>query len=93
MASSPETADFVLDQLGPLGRTKRMFGEFGIYMDGTFVGLICDDEVYLKPTAATAGFEVGTPYPNAKPHPKVPAEILEDAEEFRRLALETAALL
>ena len=74
MASKQSTADFVVDQLSPLGEivAKKMFGEFGLYCNGTFFGLICDDRCYIKPTEPGRQF-IGqpleaAPYPNAKHH-------------------------
>ena len=29
-----------------------MFGEYGVYVDGKMIGLICDDQLYVKPTAS-----------------------------------------
>jgi TfoX/Sxy family transcriptional regulator of competence genes len=74
MGSKQSTADFVCDQMSPAGDivAKKMFGEYGLYCDGTFFGLICDDRVYLKPTPAGRDFigqpVEGQPYPQAKPH-------------------------
>ena len=31
---------------------KKMFGEYALYLDGKIVGLICDNQLYLKPTEA-----------------------------------------
>ncbi len=52
MATSHDTMDFLLDQLTPLGNAsaKKMFGEFCLYLAGTPVGFVCDDQLYLKPT-------------------------------------------
>lgn len=74
MASKQQTADFVVDQLASAGTivAKKMFGEYGLYCDGFFFGLICDDRVFLKPTAAGRAYigepDEGVPYPNARPH-------------------------
>jgi TfoX/Sxy family transcriptional regulator of competence genes len=74
MGSKPQTAEFVVDQLSPVGeiQAKKMFGEYGLYCHGVFFGLICDDRVFLKPTIAGREF-IGVPiedipYPNARPH-------------------------
>ncbi len=74
MGSKQQTADFVVDQLTPAGeiRAKKMFGEFGLYCNGVFFGMICDDRVFVKPTAAGRQF-IGSPseaipYPNARAH-------------------------
>ena len=73
MASDLSTVEYILDQVGLRGLThKRMFGEFGLYLDGTFVALVCDNQLYVKPTPAGTALmtevRTGIPYPNAKPH-------------------------
>lgn len=42
--------NYVGDLLAPAGRvaSKRMFGGHGIYLDGLFMAIIVDDELYLK---------------------------------------------
>lgn len=74
MGSKQQTADFIVDQLSPVGqiRAKRMFGEFGLYCGDVFFGLICDDRLFVKPTEIGRQFIgkpiEGIPYPNARPH-------------------------
>lgn len=50
MASSTEFADFVVESLQPLGPVvaRRMFGGFGIYLDGVMFALIAYDTLYFK---------------------------------------------
>ena len=50
MASDPAFCDDVTDRLTPMGTVmgKRMFGGFGVFMDGLMFGLIADDAFYLK---------------------------------------------
>ena len=71
MASSPEYLDFVLDQLSGLDglTTRRMMGEYLLYLDGKLVGGIYDDRLLLKPTpgALQAGLPADIPYEGAKP--------------------------
>ncbi len=31
-------------------RTRPMFGEYGVNCDDTFIGLICNDQLFFKPT-------------------------------------------
>ena len=40
----------VLELLASSGRAeaKRMFGGYGVYLDGLFIAIIADDELYLK---------------------------------------------
>lgn len=86
MATDKSTMDFLLDQLSRLGEAsaKKMFGEYCLYLSGKPVGLVCDDQLYLKPTksgAALLGKTVeGAPYPGAKPHLLITPDQWEDAE-------------
>lgn len=84
MASQQATVDDLLDRLagaGPL-TARKMFGEYCVYLDGKPVALVCDDTLYVKPTAA--GRELvpdaaeASPYPGAKPHLALPPERWED---------------
>ncbi|MEO1815844.1 MAG: TfoX/Sxy family protein [Acetobacterium sp.] len=77
MATSKEFADYVCDQLMAAGNIscKKMFGEYGVYLDEKIVGLICDNQFFLKKTEAgqvmieehLGTVEEGLPYPGAKP--------------------------
>lgn len=85
MATRAETVDFFLEQLDGHGVTARtMFGEYGIYAGGKMVALICDDALFLRPipeAAAYLGTPVeGLPYPGAKPHYRIEAELWDDAD-------------
>jgi TfoX/Sxy family transcriptional regulator of competence genes len=72
MASSIDTVQFICDQAG-LGRRltfRKMFGEYALYLDGKVVALVCDDQLFLKPTPEGLGY-LGTvseapPYPGAR---------------------------
>jgi TfoX/Sxy family transcriptional regulator of competence genes len=73
MASDQKFVDFVLGQIQSTGdmTAKKMFGEYGIYLDGKIVGLICDNRLFIKPTDAGREF-IGNvvehpPYKGAKP--------------------------
>ncbi len=60
MAAASGFVAHVLELLAPYGRAeaKRMFGGHGVYLDGLFVAIIADDELYLKADAETrARFE------------------------------------
>lgn len=73
MASDQRFMDFVLDQIKRSGEVtaKKMFGEYGLYIDGKMFGLICDNRLFIKPTKGGREF-IGKvvetpPYPGAKP--------------------------
>ena len=50
-------ADYVVEIFEAFGtvRAKRMFGGHGIFHDGLMIGLIADDELYLKVDAQAVG--------------------------------------
>lgn len=52
MATKPEFAAFVCDQLSLAGTItlKRMFGEYGVYCEGKYFAAICDDQLFFKVT-------------------------------------------
>ncbi len=56
MASSKEFVEYVAEQLQDAGTIvyRRMFGEYGWYCDGKFLGVICDDQLFVKITPETA---------------------------------------
>jgi TfoX/Sxy family transcriptional regulator of competence genes len=74
MASDLEFVEYACDQLRGAGSItfRKMFGEYAIYCDGKVVALICDNQLFVKPTAAghaVIGKPVeAPPYPGAKPH-------------------------
>jgi TfoX/Sxy family transcriptional regulator of competence genes len=85
MASDQSFADHVIDQLRGAGRVeaRKMFGEYGIYCDDRIVALVCDNQLFVKPTEPGRAF-IGTaveapPYPGAKPH-FVVTEQLDDRD-------------
>lgn len=98
MASDQDFVDFVCEQANLAGRisTRKMFGEYALYVDGKVVVLICDNQVFVKPTEA--GKQVlGTvieapPYPGAKLYYQV-NEHLDDRTLFSRLLVATADVL
>jgi TfoX/Sxy family transcriptional regulator of competence genes len=72
---------------------KKMFGEYALYLHGKVVAFACDNQLFLKPTAAGRAV-LGTvsehpPYPGAKPYFRLD-EQMEDRELLRE-ALETTA--
>lgn len=90
--------EHVADQAGLGDRLvyKKMFGEYGIYVDGKFTALACDNSLFIKPTPAVEAlgidFPLRAPYTNGKPHPVID-ELLDDPEKLKSLLLETARAL
>jgi len=52
MASNKEFVQFIIDQVDPDCETtfRMMFGEYAIYSKGKVVALICDNQLFVKPT-------------------------------------------
>ena len=68
MASHQYFVDYVAEQLREAGtiRSRKMFGEYGLYCDGVFFAVICDDQFFVKVTPAG---EVAFPsLPKAPPY-------------------------
>ena len=98
MSSDPGFLEYVLDQIG-MGRElvhKRLFGEYGLWLDERIVALVCDDQLLLKPTAEGRRLLGGAP-PEVPPYPEAKGwllvEDLDDGEALRRLLRATAAAL
>lgn len=55
MASSKEFVEYAMEQLRDVGLVsyRKMFGEYGWYCDGKFLGVICDDQLFVKMAQAT----------------------------------------
>jgi len=52
MASDISFVEFVVDQMSDAGRiaSRKMFGEYAIYCDAKVVALVCDNQLFVKPT-------------------------------------------
>jgi DNA transformation protein len=50
MVASDGFAEFLRDQLAPLGRItiRRMFGKSGVFCDGLMLGMVTDDTLYFR---------------------------------------------
>ncbi len=74
MASDAGFVEFIVEQIEDAGEItyKKMFGEYGLYSDGIIMALICDDQLFVKPTEAGKAFikegVEAPPYPGAKPY-------------------------
>ena len=82
MASHKAFVDYITEQLGGAGeiRAKTMFGEYGLYCDGQFFAVICEDQLFLK---CTPQGEAAFPHlPKAPPYPGARDSLLvEDVED------------
>lgn len=99
MATDRRTVEHLLEQAAGAGAVtaRPMFGEYGLYLDGRMVGLVCDDRLFVKPTPdgrIHAGeVEEASPYPGARPHLAIDADRWDDAEWLAALLGITAAAL
>ncbi len=50
MVASDRFAEFLRDQLAPLGRIamRRMFGKTGVFCDGFMLGMVRDNTLYFR---------------------------------------------
>lgn len=95
MASDLSFVEYVCDQLdGVEGVTyRKMFGEYAIYIGEKVVGLVCDNQLFVKSTDAGRALltkpVMAPPYPGAKPAFLIDAE-LDDGEFVSALFKATA---
>ncbi len=50
MVASDAFAEFLREQLAPLGRVtmRRMFGKTGVFCDGLMFGMVTEDTLYFR---------------------------------------------
>lgn len=91
MPSSEKFRDYVLTQFkGELRvTTRKMMGEYILYVDGKIFGGIYDDRLLVKPVAAAKSMlsdaKLQLPYDGAKPMLRVTAEQIADKGLLARL--------
>lgn len=76
-------------------RARMMFGEYALYCDEKVVGLICDDQLFVKKTEQgekliQGRYEEAPAYPGAKLSMLVGEDVLEDRELLSGLIRQTA---
>jgi TfoX/Sxy family transcriptional regulator of competence genes len=98
MASDQSYVEYVCEQAG-LGSAlsyKKMFGEYALYLEGRVIALVCDNQLFLKPTlqgkALLSAVSEHSPYSGAKPHFRLGNE-LDDRDLLKRVFVATAAAL
>lgn len=98
MASDRTFVDFVVDQIENAGQitAKSMFGEYGVFSDKKIFALICNNQLFIKPTEPGRTFiknvTEAPPYPGAKPCFLIQDQ-LEDREWLSQLVRLTVAAL
>ena len=95
MGTSAATIEHILDTLSPLRlTTKRMFGEYALYLDCIVVAFVCDDTLFIKPTESALKIlpeaERGPAYPGSKDY-IIGSEALDDPDLCTRALRAVAA--
>jgi DNA transformation protein and related proteins len=106
MTASDTFADFLREQLAPLGHVamRRMFGKTGVFCDGVMIGMVADDTLYFRVDEQNqATFKEAAAYPplNYKKNGgiidlafwRVPERLFDEPDElvtWARVALEAA---
>jgi TfoX/Sxy family transcriptional regulator of competence genes len=94
MSSDQSFIDYVCERMCDAGaiRSRKMFGEFAIYCDDKVVALVCDDQLFVKPTPSGRAFlgepVESPPYTGAKPYFLI--DRLDDRDWLSRLVQLTA---
>lgn len=93
--------DFILylhEQAGLGGELshKKMFGEYALYLRGRVIALVCDNQLFVKPTEPgkqlLSKVKEAPPYRGAKPYLLID-DAIDDSELLRRLLIVTAEAL
>ena len=92
MSNDQDFIDYVIDQVDAGVTCRHMFGGTTLYMNGKVVALICDNQLFVKPTSAGRdyiGDVVEAPaYEDAKDSFRIGDEI-DDAEWLHGLFVVT----
>jgi TfoX/Sxy family transcriptional regulator of competence genes len=95
MATKADFIEYLREQLAGAGAVsfRRMFGEYAVYLDERVVALVCDNQLFVKPTAGGRAFlgsaTEAPPYPGASMYFLVD-EVLESAQDVAQLIRITA---
>ena len=95
MASDAAFVEFIVDQMSGAGcmASRKMFGEYAIYCDAKVVALVCDNQLFVKPTEKgrvyLGAVVEAPPYSGAKPYFLV-EDRLDDREWLSALIRVTA---
>nr|WP_282568007.1 TfoX/Sxy family protein [Devosia oryzisoli] len=89
----------MLEQASAAGTmsARKMFGEYGLYCDGKVIAFVCDDQLFIKPTAAGRAY-LGTvteaeAYPGSKMYFLIEGDCWDDADWLAGLVKTTAGNL
>jgi TfoX/Sxy family transcriptional regulator of competence genes len=97
VASKQSIVDYLVDQMGRGVSAKKMFGEYGLYLDGVLFALVCDDTLFVKPTEEgrrlLGDVREAPPYPGAKNAFVVEGDRWDDGDWLAELARVTKRAL
>ncbi|MCP4143813.1 MAG: competence protein TfoX [bacterium] len=94
MATELDFVEYVADQIAIECEItfRKMFGEYALYSKGKVVALICDNQLFVKPTDAgkeyIGEYTEGFAFPGAKPSLLIQDEI-EDSQWLTELIVIT----
>jgi TfoX/Sxy family transcriptional regulator of competence genes len=93
MASKLDFVQYIVEQLHDMGCVtyRKMFGEYGLYLDGKIFALVCDDQLFIKITNAgrtlCPKLREAAPYKGAKNYFLI--EDVDNRSALVRLAMAT----
>ena len=100
MGSKQSTADYLVDQMAGAGEVsaRKMFGEYGVFLDGKMAAVVADDQLYVKITEPSRAFiaaDTDRPveaafYEGGKPWFLIDGDRWEDRDWLSRLLRITA---
>ena len=99
MATKQATVDYIIEQIAGVDdvSARKMFGEYALYCGGKVVALVCDEQLFLKPTKGGKAHigkpALAPPYDGAKPYFLISGEQWDDADWLTDLIRLTAAEL
>lgn len=99
MATQDSIAEYLAEQVSGAGavRIRKMFGEYALYCDDKVVALICDNRLFVKPTAGGAAYvgnvEKAQAYPGSSLFFVVEEDRWDDRDWMSELIRITAAAL
>jgi DNA transformation protein and related proteins len=90
MPTTDSQLNYILEQLSfvPEVRSKKMFGEYGLYSQNIYFGLVCDYKLFLKTSKKLVeliGDDGQRAYPGSKNSLHVPEEIIEDRDQLVKI--------
>ena len=96
MSTSTDTIERIVSCMSFAGdiSSRKMFGEFALYLDTKVIAFVCDDRLFMKPVADSEQFldasHLAPAYPGSKDYYEVPEDRWSDREWLGSFARMTA---